>query len=101
RVQRVVLEHHRNIAFAGRTVGYITSADQDAPFRCVFQARQDLQHGRLATTRRADEDDELAILDRQVEIMQDGQRAIALADMFNADIGHAYFSAPAVMPPTR
>src|SRR5450759_611253 len=67
RVQRVVLEDHRDVAVLGLHVGDLAVADQDAAGVDVLEAREHAERGRLATARGADEDEELAVLDVQVE----------------------------------
>src|SRR5665648_795053 len=67
RVQRVVLEHHRDVPVLGLDVGDVAVADQDAAGVDVLQACEHPQGGGLAAAGRPDEDEELAVLDVQVE----------------------------------
>ncbi|MNW53586.1 hypothetical protein D3C74_311510 [compost metagenome] len=69
RVQRVVLEDHRDVAVLGLHVGDVAVTDEDVPAVDVLEAREHAERGRLATTRGADEDEELAVLDVQVELV--------------------------------
>ena len=48
RVQRVVLEHHRDVALARRLVVHEAAADRDAPLVGVFQAGDGAQQRALA-----------------------------------------------------
>ena len=67
RVQRVVLEHHRDVAVLGRHTGHVLAVDADRPVVDLLQAGQHPQRGGLARTRRADQDHELAVVDVQLE----------------------------------
>ena len=63
RVQRVVLEHHRDVAVAGPQVGDVLVADHDPALRHLLQPGDHPQERRLPAAGRADEDHELAVLD--------------------------------------
>jgi hypothetical protein len=63
------------------------TVEQQLARRDVLQAGDHAQQGGLAAARRADEDAELALLDRQVGVL-DGQRqtgGVALADLLEVD----------------
>ena len=85
RVQRIVLEHHGDVALGGLQV--VDHAVADAQFAAgdFFQARHHAQQGGLAAARGADDDDELAVLDLGVHAMDDlvglGAHAVALDDV--------------------
>src|SRR5262249_50941002 len=68
RVERVVLEDHRHVAGLRRQVVDHLAADPPRPGGDVLETRDHPQRGRLAAPRRADEDDELAVTDVQVEV---------------------------------
>ena len=89
RVERVALEHHRDVAVARRHVVDDPVADPDRAAGDVLQAGDHPQRGRLAAARRADEDHELAVADVEVEIL-DRRRTVGvdLADVFERDLGH-------------
>ena len=76
RIERVVLEHHRDIARAGRQVVDDTVADPNVALADLLEAGDHAQRRRLAAARRSDEDDELAVLDVEVQV---GDRAMAVA----------------------
>ncbi len=65
--QRVVLEHHRSIRTG---LGHFLLLQDYPALGRLQQARDDVQHGRLAATGVADQGDELALLDLQVHIVQ-------------------------------
>ena len=67
RVQRVVLEHHRDVAVLGRHAGHVLAADLDGALVDVLESGEHAQRGALARTGRSDQDDELAVVDVEVE----------------------------------
>ena len=94
-VQRVVLEDHRNVARARRQVVHDALADPDLAVRDLLETRDHAQRRRLAATGRADEHDELAVLDREVEV-GDGAVAVTvdLGDVVEGDSGHGELLIP-------
>ena len=82
RVERVALEHHRDVAVARRHVVHDAVADHDAALADVLEPREHAQRRRLAAARRADEHHELAVLDVEAQVI-DGARAIGV------DLRHA------------
>src|SRR5699024_9056300 len=73
---RVVLEHHRDVTILRRDVGDVAIADQDATGIDLLEAGEHAQGGRLAAAGRADEDEELAVADLDVEAV-DGRALLA------------------------
>ena len=74
RVERVVLEHHRDVAVLGGEVRDVAVADADGARRDVLEAGEHAQRGGLAAAGGADEDEELAVLDVEVERVDGGDR---------------------------
>ncbi|EFL00826.1 predicted protein [Streptomyces sp. SPB78] len=72
RVQRVVLEHHRDVPVLGGQVRHVAVADADGAAVDVLQTGEHAQRGGLATAGGADEDEELAVLDGDVELVDSG-----------------------------
>ena len=68
RVEGVVLEDHRHVAGLGRQVVDHPAAHFTVPDGDVLEPGDHPQRGRLAATGRADEDDELAVGDLEVEL---------------------------------
>ena len=105
RVQRVVLEDHRDVAVLRRLLVDHLAADQQLAVGDVLEAGDHPQGGRLPAARRADEDDELAVVDLEIHVL-DGLVAvgIALRDVVEDDVGHLGspypLTAPAVRPAT-
>ena len=90
RVERVALEHHRDVAAAWRQVGDVSATDRDAALADLLEPRDHPEQRRLAATRGADEDEELAVLDAQVDVL-DGDHSAGedLRQVFELDLGHA------------
>ena len=72
RVERVVLEHHGDVALLGRQVVDDPVADAELTRRDGLEARDHAQGRRLAAARRADEHEELAVGDVEVEVDHGG-----------------------------
>jgi hypothetical protein len=97
-VQRVVLEHHRHVAVARVDVGDVVAADPDAAFRGSFEPGDHPQRCRLPTARRADDGDELPVVDREVQVVDgdDGPTVEFLSKRFKFETRH--YSRCAVPP---
>ena len=89
RVEGVVLEDHRHVAGLRRQVVHDLPADPHRPRGDVLEPGDHPQRRRLAAARRADEDDELAVLDLEVELL-DGARPVGvdLGQLVELDRGH-------------
>jgi hypothetical protein len=68
----------------------------------VFEPRDEPQQRRLAAARRADEDDELTMLDVEIDALDDLDIAIGLEERLQLQSGHVDYplTAPAVIPAT-
>jgi hypothetical protein len=89
RVERVVLEDHRDVTIARRLLVDDLVADPQLALADVLEPRDHPQRGRLAAARRSDEDHELAVLDLEAHVL-DGLIAVrvALRDSVQDDLGH-------------
>ena len=89
RIERVVLEHHRDVAVDGVEIVDDGVTDEDLARGGLLEARDHPQRGRLAAPGRADEDHELAVLDPQAQVV-DCDRAVreALGDAAELDRRH-------------
>ena len=89
RVERVRLEDHRDVAVARRELGDVPLADRDRPGGDLLEAGDHPQERRLAAAGRADENDELPVLDRERDVV-DGEDASGklLRHVFESDPGH-------------
>ena len=88
RVERVALEHHRDVAVLRGNVVDDAIADQERSFGDVFQPGDHPQAGGLPAPRRADHDHELPVLDLEVEIPDRDDVTVALGDVVERDGGH-------------
>ena len=77
RVQRVILEHHRQVAVAGRLVIDAFPVDQQVAGGDVLQAHDHAQQRGLAAARGAHQDDELAVGNVQADVI-DGREPVAV-----------------------
>ena len=75
RVERVVLEDHRDVALARVQVGDVAISDVDRPLAHLLDPRDHLHQRRLAAAGRADQHHELAVRDVEADVV-DGQRAV-------------------------
>jgi hypothetical protein len=94
RVQRVVLEHHGDVALGGLQLVDHAAADGDLAARDFFQPGHHAQQRGLAAARGADDDDELAIVDFGVHAVDHlvglGPVAVALDDVAQRDGCHIF-----------
>ncbi len=88
-VERVVLEHHRDVPVTGGHVVDDLVTDADGPLGDRLEACEHAERRRLATARRPHQYDELAVADLQVHVA-DGARAarIDLADPLEGYSSH-------------
>ncbi len=80
RIQGVVLEDHGHVARAGRQVGHVTTSDGDASGRGPFEPGDGAQQRRLATARRSEQGEELAVFDAQIEPVEGANTATEVLD---------------------
>ena len=109
RVERVVLEHHRDVAVLRRLVVHHLVADPQLALGDVLEPGDHPQRGGLAAAGGPDEDHELAVLDREAHV-PDGLEAVRvpLRDVVQDDLCHSIplrepfqpLTAPAVSPAT-
>src|SRR4030088_125409 len=68
-VERIVLEHHGDVAVARRQVVDDAVADPDVAARDVLEARNHAQRRRLAAARRADQGHELLVGNLEIDVL--------------------------------
>ena len=93
-VERVVLEHHRDVAVLGRQVVDHALADRDGAGADLLEPGDHAQRRRLAAARWPDQHHELLVLDHEVDVAHRGDRAIALADACERHPRHRTLSPP-------
>ena len=102
RVERIVLEHHRDVAVLGRHVVDDVAADRDLAVRDVLEAGDHAQRRGLAAARRADQNDEFMVLDIEIDATNGEHFVVLLDDFSDVYFGHETrpypFVAPAVSP---
>ena len=96
RVERVVLEDHRDVAVLGRHVRHVPAADQDRALVDLLEAGEHAQRGGLPATGRPDQDEELPVVDLEVQRVDRGSLRAGI-DAACVIIGH---SSHAVLLPT-
>src|SRR4051812_14426666 len=97
RIERVVLEHHRNVALFRLDIVDDAIADRNGPRGDVFEPGEHPQQGRLAATGGADQHDELAIIDRNRHAVQNFKIAERLPHVANLYRRHRTHSLIAVL----
>ena len=80
-IQRVVLEHHGDVAVLGGNVVHQAVADVQLALADLFQAGDHAQGGGFAAAGGADQNDEFLIGDLQVEVLYGGH--VARVDLVN------------------
>ena len=101
RVERVELEHHRDVALFGRAVVHALAGDDHVAFGGLFEAGDDAQRGGLAAAGGAEQADHLAGRHREVDVAHGGEAAEALGDAAKLDRRHQRFTVPKVTPRSR
>ena len=89
RIQSVVLEHHRDIAILGSYVVNQLVADEQLALGDLFKTCDHTKGGGLTAAGRADENQELFVLDLQAEVGNGGNAArVFLVDMLQGKACH-------------
>jgi len=72
RKQRVALKHGIDVTVFGRRISNVLVIERDTAAISRFQPGNQAQNGGFATARRAEQGDELTVMDGQVKIINDG-----------------------------
>jgi hypothetical protein len=89
RVERVVLEDHREVALRGGERRHVALPEHDPSAGDLLETADRAQERRLPAARRADEHHELALADRQVDVVdRDHAAGELLADVLEHDLTH-------------
>jgi hypothetical protein len=83
--QRVVLEDEADTTVAHGKPGGVLLAEQDAPRRRCLQTRDQAQEGRLARARRAQQRQQLARLDGEIDMLDRDRTVEGLGETLGAD----------------
>ena len=88
RVERVELEHHRDVSIARREVVDPRTRDEDLARRRFLEAGNHAERRGLAAARRTQQAHHLAGFDVEVDVVDRGERAEVLAQVAQLDVGH-------------
>ena len=88
RIERVLLEHEREVAGGRRLAGDVVAGDQDRAGVRLLQAGEQAERGRLARPGRTEQHQELAVGDVEVDPVDGGHVAEVLADAPQRDLSH-------------
>ena len=101
-IERVGLEHHGDVALGGMQLVDPPPGDADLPAGHRLEPGDGVEQGRLAAARGADEDEEAALLDLEVDPFQHLGRAVALGQPLDFQKCHLHpLTAPAMSPRTK
>ena len=89
RIERVVLEDHRDVALRGVERADRPVAEVDLARADVLDAGDHLQRRRLAAARRSEQRQQLAVGAGETQVPDGLDRPVALADSLEPDAGHA------------
>ena len=92
RVERVVLEHHGDVAVLGRHVVHDVAADRDVAAGDLLEAGDHAQGRALAAARGADQHDELLVGDVEVDAAHGGHLVVLLDDLTQRYLSHCSLS---------
>src|SRR5208282_5590064 len=101
-VERIGLEHHSEPPLRRADCGGVLAVDEDLSRRHVLETSDQAQKGRLAAAGRPDEDGELAVLDVEINAVDDVDGAERLPDRLELDAAHRrILPLPATLPRRR
>jgi hypothetical protein len=87
-IQRIRLEHHRDVPVLGREIVDHPIADQDPTLGELFETRQQAQRRRLAAARGADENEELLVLHLDIHVVDGNDISESLGHVVVGDASH-------------
>ncbi len=87
RIERVGLEHHADAAVLRLLPGDVLAVDEDLPVGDVEQAGDAVEQRGLAAAGRAEQDQELAVLDVEIEVLEHRRAAEAQREVADRDAG--------------
>ena len=88
RIERVVLEHHRDAAIGRLEMRDVAVVDDHAAGGDRLEPGDDPEQRRLPAARRPDHDDELAGLDREAHALDGAEGAVVLGDVVDDEARH-------------
>ena len=107
RIERIGLEHHGEAALRGTDIGHVLGVDQHLSGGDVLETGDEAQKRRLAAAGGADKHRELAVLDIEIDAVDDADGAERLAHVLQLNASHGsnsllpdHLTAPKVKPRT-
>ena len=91
--ERVMLEYESDTAVAGRNAGDVAPVQRYPPMVDLDEPGDGAQQRALAAAARAEQHEELALLDLERDVVDDRMRLIPLGDLVECD-GHGAFPGP-------
>ena len=88
RVERVGLEHHGDVAVGRAHADHRAALDRDLAGGDLLQPRDHVEQRGLAAARGADQHQELALLDRDVGLVEDLHRAVGFGGALDVEKSH-------------
>ncbi len=88
RVQREQLEHESDVAVRSALEADVLTAEEDLPRGRQLEPGDHAQRRRLAAAGRAEQAEELAIVDREGRVTHRDEVAESLVQVLDADLGH-------------
>ncbi len=100
RIERVVLEHHRDVAVLWRHIVDDVAPDHDVAVGDVLKAGDHPQRGRFSAAGRPDQHDKLMVGDVEIDAAHRLDVVVTLDNLTQGNVSHRYqpFVAPAVRP---
>jgi hypothetical protein len=87
-IERVVLEHHGDVAVHRRQIVHHAAVDADVAGGDLLQPGYHAQGGGLAAARGADEHHELAVADLEVHVLDGVGLVVLLVQVLDKDFRH-------------
>ncbi len=102
-IERVGLEHHRDVALGGVQIVDRLAVDADLAGADRFEAGDRVEQGRLAAARGADEHEEAALVEGEVDALEDfdARRSACASALISRKAMTYPFTAPAISPRTK
>ncbi len=88
RIERILLEHESHVALGRAPIGNIDPVDEHLPRGRLVEPGDQAQRRCLAGAGLAEQHEELAIGDVEIEVLQRAVAAEVLADALELDVGH-------------
>src|SRR6202140_3446836 len=100
RIERVILEHHRDVAVLWLQLVHDAVVDRDRAGGDVFEARNHPQQGSFPAARWTDEHEQFIVTNLEAQWMQDLERAKRLRHVDERQGSHQLVSRPMSSKPT-